>query len=467
MKQTMTRSIFIKAISPGTRLVFWAALILPPFALLGSWAPDGGLISWIAIGSFLAAALGDAWFSRGRLRGVRVEAPGMIRIFRDREDAIRLRILNEKMAPLNLKLGLVLPREIVSPSPFLETSLPGNVSVSSVYWPCKALKRGRFNLDRCHIETVSALGFWTIRTHVPLRAEIRVYPNLMKEQRQLKGLFLNRDLGMHVRQRIGKGREFEQLRDYLPGDSFEDIYWKATARRRSPVTKMYQIEQSQQIYLIIDASRLSTRAADCVIDRRRRPRDEKDAPDASILDRYITASLIMGLAAEQQGDLFGLLTFDDKINLFLKAGRGKAHFSACRDALYTLEPRTAAPNFEELFTYIGVHLRRRSLLVFLTNLDDPVLSESFIHGVNLISRRHLILVNMFRPLNAWPLFSSSDIHSINGVYQHLMGHALWETMRETSGFLKQRGVGFALLENEKICDQLVTQYMEIKQRQAL
>lgn len=462
----MPRIDILKTISPRDRLIFWSAMILPPFALLGAWSPDAIPVSGIAIALLLAAAIGDAWLSRRRLTGVNVETPEVIRLSRDREDAIRLRILNDGMEPLHLKLGLVLPDGIVAPAPALETRLPENVASSSVSQPCTATKRGRFDLARCHIETTSALGFWTIRTHAPLNSEIRVYPNLMLEQKQLRGLFLDKNLGMHVRQRVGKGREFEQLRDYLPGDNFEDIYWKATARRRSPVTKIYQIEQSQQVYLIIDASRLSTRDANCIIDRRSRPR-EKEPPDATILDRYITAALIMGLAAEQQGDLFGLLTFGDRIDLFLKAGRGKAHFSACRDSLYTLEPRAAAPDFEELFTFIGGRLRRRSLLVFLTNLDDPVLSENFIHGVDMISRRHLILVNMFRPLNAWPLFSSLDVQSINGVYQHLVGHVLWETLRETDGFLKRRGVGFTLLENEKICNQLVSQYIDVKQRQLL
>ncbi len=462
----MARSIILNAISPRGRLLFWTALILPAFALLGAWAPGVIVISCIAVALLLTAALGDAWFSRHCLKGVNVEAPEVIRLSRDRKDAIRLRILNERMAPLHLRLGLAMPVEIVSPMHVLETRLPANVAASSVSWSCTATSRGRFILDRCHIETSSTLGFWTIRTRVPLRSEIRVYPNLMVEQKQLTGLFLNKDLGMHIRQRVGKGREFEQLRDYLPGDNFEDIYWKATARRRSPVTKIYQIEQSQQVYLIIDASRLSTRNANCVIDRRSRPR-ENESRGGSILDRYVTAALIMGLAAEQQGDLFGLLTFGEKINLFLKAGRGKAHFSACRDALYTLEPRTAAPDFEELFTFIGGRLRRRALLVFLTNLDDPVLAENFIQGVDMISRRHLILVNMFRPLNAWPLFSSPDVQSISGVYQHLVGHVLWETLRETDSYLKRRGVGFTLLENEKICNQLVSRYIDVKQRQLL
>src|SRR6185436_7602963 len=109
-----------------------------------------------------------------------------------------------------------------------------------------------------------------------------------------------------------------------------------------------------------------------------------------------TAALVLGLAAEQQGDLFGLITFGDKVEKFIPAKNGKAHYSVCRDALYTLEPRIVTPDYDELCTFIRLRLRRRALLLVLTSLDDPVLAESFIKNVDLIRRQHLILVNMLQ-----------------------------------------------------------------------
>src|SRR2546430_17663496 len=91
------------------------------------------------------------------------------------------------------------------------------------------------------------------------------------------------------------------------------------------------------------------------------------------LERFITAALVLGLAAEQQGDLFGLVTFTDKVGAFLRARNGKAHYNACRDAVYTLQPQIVTPDFDELATFIRLRLRRRALLIFLTSLDDPVL----------------------------------------------------------------------------------------------
>ena len=145
----------------------------------------------------------------------------------------------------------------------------------------------------------------------------------------------------------------------------------------------------------------------------------------------------------------------------------KAHYNACRDRLYTLEPQGVSPDFAELFTFIGTRIRRRALLIFLTNLDDPILAEGFVKTIDLISRRHLVLVNVMTPQGARPLFSSPRVNSVDDLYRRLGGHFLWSSLRETEKTLRRRGVGFSLLDNEKMCAQLVSHYLTIKQRQIL
>jgi uncharacterized protein (DUF58 family) len=102
---------------------------------------------------------------------------------------------------------------------------------------------------------------------VTCRAELRVYPNLLGERRAVASIFLRRALpGVHSARQIGKGRDFEKLRDYVPGDSFDDIHWKATAKRAHPVTKVFQIERTQE------TTPFSTRREALRAPRGRRPR---------------------------------------------------------------------------------------------------------------------------------------------------------------------------------------------------
>jgi uncharacterized protein (DUF58 family) len=447
-------------IVPRARLLWWAGLIVLPLATVGAVVPAVTLpaVAWIAA-LFALAAL-DAVLAYGRLDGIGVELPEVVRLSKDRPGAIELRIENESMRAMRLRVGLAFPREILSPDEDMLVALPEGSALARLTWACTPVRRGSYFFSVCYLEGASPMGFWAVRAAVPARMELRVYPNLLTEQKNVAALFLNRgSFGIHAQRQVGKGREFEKLREYIPGDSSDEIHWKATAKRGHPVTKVFQIERTQEVYVIIDASRLSARSPGVATGAGILP--------ATTLERFITAALILGLAAERQGDLFGLLTFTDKVEHFVRARNGKAHYSACRDAIYALQPQIVTPDFDELCTFIRLRLRRRALLVFLTELDDPVLAESFVRNMDLICRQHLVLVNMLQPAGARPLFSNTNVASLDALYQNLGGHVLWHSLRELEKVLQRRGVRFSLLDNEKLSAQLVSQYISIKQRQIL
>ena len=454
---------------PTYRLLLLVGLTIVPFTLLLVVAASVIVPTMVLAAAVMVVAIMDAYRSRGRLQGIRVLLPEVVRISKGRQGNFNLRIENEQPAVRRIRLGLAFPEEIYTPAVELSVELPQDNPISSIVWLLKGLKQGRYHIDQCYLETASLWGFWSVRTALGVDMEIRVYPNLFEEHKNLSGLFLSRGLGIHAQRQVGKGRDFEQLREYLPGDSFEDIHWKTTAKRGLPITKVYQIERTQQIYVIIDASRLSARSPGEGNSLSRNGEEEQNHADefTTVLQRFITAALIMALAAERQGDLFGLLTFDDKVRSFLKAKMGKAHFNVCRDALYMLQPQRVSPDFTELFTFIGTKIRRRALLVFLTHLDDPVLADSFTQHIDLISRNHVVLVNMIKPMAVRPLFTSGSVSSVNDIYNDLGGHMLWRRMRETQKVLQRRGVGLAMLENENFCAELVSQYLTLKRRQVL
>ena len=468
-------------IVPSSKLLLWFALVVLPFALLGAVEPAAMLLSLACIGAFVIVALADAVAARTSLAGISVELPEVVRMSKDREGKIEMRIRNERQQRKRLRLALALPREIESPQEDLLVELPAASEWSRLAWPCVPRRRGNYPLDAAYVEGASPLGFWAVRTALPARAEIRVYPNLLTDRRNLAALFLNRGLsGMHAQRQIGKGREFEKLREYAPGDGYEDVHWKATARRGKPITKVFQIEKTQEIYVVIDASRLSARApggeagesiqysvSSVQSDAGRSLNTEHCILNTSTLERFITAGLVLGLAAEQQGDLFGLLTFTNKVEKFVRAKNGKAHYSLCRDALYTLQPQIVSPDFDELCTFIRLRLRRRSLLFFLTALDDPVIAESFVRNLDLIRRQHLVLVNMIQPPGVSPVFTNPNVATVDQLYQHLAGHLQWQKLRELEKVLKRRGVQFSLLQNERLSAELVSQYLNVKRRQLL
>jgi uncharacterized protein (DUF58 family) len=454
-------------IVPRIRLILLAAAILPSAGLLSAWRHDWTAYAVASVAFLVIIATLDSMTRRGQLNALTVTIPEVLRLTVDNVSQIQVVVHKPETMNVRLRIGLALPHQIASEQEDLRVLLEKGPQSAVLNWSCRAMQRGRYGVERCHLEVASTLGLWALRRRVPVKGEVRAYPNLISGQQQLLGLFRRRQWGLRTQRRVGKGREFEQLREYLPGDSFEDIDWKATARRHHPVTRVYQVEQAQEIYVILDASRLSTRSASFVTDRRRLARSGPALAAPTIFERYTTAALVMSMVANQLSDRYGLLVFGDKPECFIKAGRGTAHYNACRDALYNREPQAVSPDFDELFTYVGTHLRKRALLVFLTSLDDPVLAESFTHAMRTASRKHILMVNMFRPPGAHPLFSLPDIKEIQGVYQHLVGHMLWASINETHRHLKQHGAALHLLDENQLCSQLVSQYMDIKQRQVI
>jgi uncharacterized protein (DUF58 family) len=454
-------------IIPRTKLIIWVGLLFIPVSVLAAVIPavtESGI--GLTIG-FLAVTIFDAAVSRKLLAGIRVTLPAVMRLSVGRETEMTLSIESEAARIKQLRLGLSFPREIYSENQDLVTELPEESPHSIVAWPFKALKQGRYFFENCYLETASRMGFWSLRRTEAARSEVRVYPDLFRERKKLSGLFLNRGIGVHALRQVGKGREFEQLREYLPGDSYEDIHWKATARRGQPITKVYQIERTQQIYVIVDGSRLSARNSNPQGSKSVNMEQPGVDDFTTIMERYAAAALVLGLAADRQADEFGLLAFDDRVRKFIRAKSGKAHYNVCRDALHTMQARSVTPDFNELFTFLATKIRRRALLILLTNLDDPVLAKSFTANIDVISRRHLVLVNMLKPVGAQPLFSDASANTVDDIYRKLGHHLQWRHLRETEKHLRRRGVGFCLLENENLCTDIVSQYLTVKRRQIL
>ena len=450
---------------PHTRLIVATGLVTLPLAGMIVARPESLTVAAAVMVLFSVLAILDFLLGYGFFDDLKIETPQALYLSKDQPGEIKIHVQNENNKSQKLKLGLAFPKEIRSlvAELFIELKEAGHPQTLS--WPVCAVQRGIYTLDVCFLEIQSPLGFWALRRSRPIHLALHVYPALQKEHKHLSALFMRKGMGVHLQRQIGKGREFEQLREYQSGDSFDDIHWKATAKRGKPITKVYQIERTQELYLLIDASRLSARSS--LFGFETEPKENTHEAAVPIIERFVTAALVLGMTAKRQGDLFGMLTFGNQVQSFIKAQNNAVHYDACRKLLYLLQAQAVAPDFDEVFTFIRNRIRRRALLIFLTHLDDPVLAEGFIKNIDLIARHHLILVNMLRPGMARPLFSNPEVTKVDDLYRELGGHLLWSHLRETTKILQRHGVRFNLLENENLCVELIAQYLSVKQRQLL
>lgn len=433
-------------------LVFYTALLgigAGPFhRFVPLWA--------LAVGIVVITALTDLLVSLARITPPRVAIPGLMRFTRDREGTIRLHFHNPDGRGRRVRLGLALPAGFVSREEEMWIDLPAGSAHAQAQWHCTPKRRGRFGTVQSCVEGESVLRLWRLRVRAELAADLRVHPNLLAERRQIAALFLARGRpGGRLHRTLGRGREFEKLRDYQPGDGFDEIHWKATAKRGRPITKIFQAERTQEIYVVIDASRLSARPV------------VHGGIEQTVLERYVASALVLLLAASRQGDKFGLIAHDDRVRIHVRAGAGTRHFAACRDSVLSLRPGEATPDVPEIVRSLRMRLRQRALLFFLTDLTDPVLAEDFARHIRVLSRQHLVLVGLMPPPEVRRLFDAAEVSSTDDVYGRLAGHARWTESRSITQRLRPRGVSTVTLENETMAAQLVSQYMQIKARQAL
>lgn len=442
-------------------LLITALLVVPLLGVATAASQPLALLVVLAIGVVVSW---DGFASRSLLDGFVVESAGLVRLAKGREDRISLFLRHPTVAIQNLRVGLAFTPQLGACQDIQEVQVSGLSERQSVEFLCRPRETGSFLLDTCFLEAPSRWGFWARRKAVPLSLELRVYLDLMRERQVMAVLFLNREsLGIHAQRQVGQGRDFEKLRRYIGGDSLSDIHWKATAKRGFLVTKQFRVERTQEVYVVVDGSRLSARSAVPEHYLSRMAQDE----EVTVLERYLTAAMLLGLAAEKQGDLFGVVGFADKVQSFVRAKAGRSHFSSCRDALFGMRPLPVSPDPEELFSFLRQRLQRRALLIVLTHLDDPLTAESFIANIGLLSRRHLVLVAMIKDRHMRPIFSGGPVQNEAEIYEALGAHLRWRDLKEVGSVLHRKGVQFSLLDNEGLCLSLLTQYVNIKQRQLL
>ena len=431
-------------IVPSSRLLGLAAAAALPALTVAGLAPQFGVAGAALLGACGALAAWDAALGTRRAARLGVETAALHRLTHGVVFQLPLTVKNGSAGTLHLRFAPAMPEGIVAAQE--AQTLEAAAGAVHLEWPCTGVIRGNHAIQRVHLQTPSPLGLWRIQATCKVSCSLRVYPNL-RDRATARLRRRTEESGLRKRPQVGKGREFENLRHYLPGDSFEDIHWKATARRGFPVVKLYQVEHAQEVYAVVDSSRLSAREG--------------------ALEYCIKACLHLALAAERQGDRFGLVTFSDRPRRFVRAGRGLTHFRLCREAIYGLQPERVSPDFREVFTTLQLNLHRRALLVFFTSLDDALLAETFAEEVSLISRRHLVLVNVTETPDLKPLFQGEPPASVDAMYQGLAAQMLRNRMREVQIKLGNKGVRLALVQPERMKTQVTAQYLEVKRRQVL
>jgi uncharacterized protein (DUF58 family) len=359
----------------------------------------------------------------------------------------------------------------------LKLAQPGPAEGSSAstapihLWPwtpeIDLLRRGLWPGPRLGIERGSRLGFWRLRQWFDLPEPLRIDPDLRSSRRKILHSPVYRALVASRQTRwTGHGRDFERLREYQPGDTYSEIAWKSTARRGSPVTRLFQWEQRQDVYFVLDQSRASAHMVDPVA------APDNDVPQARasrlLLDLAVETALVGATVALELGDAFGLVTYADEPKSWLLAGSGQSQFHLFRDRLLNLEPLPTTADYEALFGEISLRLRRRAYLVLLADLTERSASDSLRRGVGLVRSSHAVLLTSILPAHARPAFSPDEkLDTDDDVYAALAGEKESQRLAALALQLSRLNVQLRYIPAEMFLLKAVEGYLESKREQRL
>jgi uncharacterized protein (DUF58 family) len=347
---------------------------------------------------------------------------------------------------------------------------PGPAGGALVHlWPwtpeVALLRRGLWPVPRVGIEWRSRFGIWRLRQWFDSPAQLRIDADLRPGRRGILRSPVYRAL-VAARQApwTGHGREFERLREYQAGDNYAEIAWKSTARRGVPVTRLFQWEQKQEVYFVVDQSRASASLIDRVLDT------DANIPQARaprrLLDLAVETALVGATVALELGDEFGLVTYADQPKTWLQAGSGQFQFRQFRDRLLNLEPLPTTADYEGLFSTIRLRLRRRAYLVLLADLAERSLSGSMRRGITLLGTSHIVLMTSVLPAHARPAFSPGEQpRTDQDVYAALAGEKESQRLAALARQLRQLGSELRFVSPENFLRTAVEGYLESKREQ--
>ena len=254
----------------------------------------------------------------------------------------------------------------------------------------------------------------------------------------------------------GMGHELESLREYCEGDDLRDVSWTATARRRRLITRVFQMERSQTLWLVLDAGRLL--------------RAQVQEPDSSLrlskLDHAVNAALSLGQVAMQCGDRVGLLAYGAEIQQSLVPGRGAQHIRWLARALADVRAESHEPNHARAVRALLGMQKRRSLIVWITDFAETATVPEVIEYAMQMTPRHLVVFAAMNQPELAELVAATPA-STEEMYRHAAALEICQRRDLLLRRLRERGILAFEWRPWGLATVLVNQYLDVKERNLL
>ncbi|MCY2688108.1 DUF58 domain-containing protein [Salinimicrobium sp. TH3] len=320
---------------------------------------------------------------------------------------------------------------------------------SSFSYSLRPVERGEYFFGNLNVFASTPLKLAKRRKKFGKEQMLKVYPSFI-QMKKYDFMAIDRKIsqpGLKKIRKIGHTMEFEQIKDYVPGDDVRSINWKATAKQGDLMVNQYQDERSQPVYSVIDTGRTM----------------KMPFNNLKLLDYAINSALAFSNIALKKKDKAGLITFSNKMEKILPASSKKTHLNLLLESLYNVGTRFRDSDFGLLYTHMNRSLPQRSLLLLYTNFEHLGALRRQMPYLLALARKHLLVVIFFENTEL-ESFIHTKAEKVPEIFNQTIAEQFSYDKRLMAKELQKHGIQTILTRPEDLTVNTINKYLEIKKR---
>jgi uncharacterized protein (DUF58 family) len=414
--------------------------------LISYWVPIFYPISWILTSVFCVLILVDLLGLFATKNGIIAHRVLAKKFSNSDENPVQIPVKNAYPFKVNITLIDELPVQFQKRDFKLIQTLVSKDQYTFNYL-VTPFERGRYHFGFINIYASSPLKIFAKRYRFENRQEVAVYPSYLQMKTYEFLAMSNRltQVGLKKIRRIGHTMEFEQIKNYVPGDDARTINWKATAKKGALMINQYQDEKSQPIYSIIDVSRTM-----------KMPFEE-----LKLIDYAINATLAFSNIALLKNDKAGMMTFSKTIGNVVPASNKKTNLSILNESLYGITTDFKEADFGLLYGTIKRKINQRSLLILYTNFEHISALKRQLKYLKSIGKNHLLVTVFFENTELDELIHT-NAEDLQSIYHKTIAEKFAYEKRLILKELEKAGIHAILTKPSQLSVNVINKYLEFK-----
>jgi len=431
-----------------TARVYWALGGLAFLFLLAYLLPWLFIPAELMAYLLIIACIGDTVFLFLKRNQVRAERSCAEKLSNGDENAVKLVVESSFQVPVKAKVIDELPAQFQLRDHHFEADLFPLQPVVFNY-ELRPVKRGAYDFGLINVFVETKLGLARRRFQLGQAQEVAVYPSYV-QMRKYELLAISNQLnefGVKKIRRIGNNMEFEQIKNYVSGDDYRKVNWKATARKNQLMVNQYQEEKSQHVYSVIDKGRMM----------------QQPFEGLSLLDYAINASLAISNIALRKGDKAGVVTFQQKVNSFLPSSSRNMQLNLILEHLYKQKTAYKESDYGKLYATLRRKVSQRSLILLYTNFESLSSMHRQLASLQKIAKQHLLVCIFFENTEVEELINS-PAKDVEEVYTKGIAEQLIYEKKVIVKELKAHGIQAVLTRPQDLTVNTINKYLELKSR---